>query len=261
MSDPVETDLVLRALVDRRRRRDPCVLVTVIGFKGSTPRKPGAKMLVLEDGGIVGTIGGGALEHATIAEAREVLGTSEPILVEKNLTQDLGMSCGGGVALLMEPQSFAPRLFIFGAGHIAQPLCQIGALAGFDVTVIDIRPDMATEERFQAASTVLVGEPTEIIEGLDLTARDSFVVVVTHSHTSDEEVAASVLPREFRFLGVIGSARKRKLLRKRLGERGIPPGLIDKLQTPVGLDIDAESPAEIAVSIVAQLIEVRRKSE
>ena len=259
VSDPVTTDLVLQTLVDMRRRRVPCVLVTVVGFKGSTPRKVGAKMLVLKGGVTVGTIGGGALEHSITGEAVTLLGTDKPVLVEKNLTQDLGMSCGGGMTLLMEPQSYSPRLYIFGAGHVAQPLCQVAALAGFEVTIIDARDELASEERFRSAASVLVGEPADVIEDLDFNTADTYVVVVTHSHLIDEQVAACVLSREHRFLGVIGSARKSKLFRSRLGEQGFSSELIEQMQIPVGLDIEAETPAEIAVSVVAQLIEVRRK--
>ena len=216
-------------------------------------------MLVFGEGETVGTIGGGALEHTIIDEARGLLGTDNPALAEKNLTQQLGMSCGGGVTILMEPQSYTPRLYIFGAGHVAQPLCQVGALAGFEVTVIDNRPELATEERFPAAAHLRVGEPTEIIEELDFGAADTYVVVVTYSHALDEQLAAAVLPRAHRFLGVIGSSRKSKLFRKNLNEQGFSPGLVEAMHIPVGIDIAAETPEEIAISVVAQLVEVRRK--
>jgi len=239
------------------------VVVTVVASKGSTPRKPGAKMLVNSDSSIVGTIGGGALEHTIIDEAVAQLKAqhSEPVLVEKQLTHELGMCCGGGVTLLMEPQVYAPRLYIFGAGHVSLALSKIASLSGCEVVVIDGRADLASSERFPEAKNVLAEEPMDCINELELDSENTYAVVVTHDHGLDEDIVAELMTKTVRFLGVIGSTRKREMFRKRLASRGLEPDAIDQLHTPVGIDISAETPEEIAVSIAAQLISVRRSSQ
>jgi len=261
LSDPLGTQRVYEALLEARVARRPCVLVTVLEFKGSTPRKLGAKMLVLDDGQTIGTVGGGALEHALTGEAIEML-TSErdPTITTttKHLTHELGMCCGGGVTVLMEPQVYAPTLLLFGAGHVAEPLARIAAMADFEVIVVDERAELATQERFPSASQVLCESFEDVIDELRFDAKDTFAVIVTHDHGLDERIAREVLRRDFRFLGVIGSSRKREMFRKRLAAAGIPDEAIDRMQTPVGVDINAETPAEIAVSIVAELVRVRR---
>lgn len=258
MSDPAATQRVLDALLRAREQRRPCAVATVIGYKGSTPRKGGAKMLVFEDGTSVGTIGGGAVEHHVIQRAREVCRSDVPAIVDKHLTHELGMCCGGAVTVLLEPQIYTPRLLLFGAGHIAEPLAQVASLADFDVTVIDPRPEQATQERFPTAKRIYVEDPLDVLDALELEAEYTYVMVVTHDHALDEAVAAEVLLRPFKFLGVIGSRRKREMFRKRLAARGLTAEQIDRMRTPVGVDIAAETPPEIAVSIVGELIQVRR---
>lgn len=262
MSDPAGSDVVLEALVAARRARRPCVLATVVRFKGSTPRKPGAKMLVFSDATLLGTIGGGALEADVEAAARALLaqGGEAPELIERHLTHDLGMCCGGGMTVLLEPQTYAPDLLLFGAGHVAQPLAAIASLADFRVTVVDGRPELANRERFPSVFRVVAEEPLDVVEELTFDPRETYVVVVTHDHALDERITAAIMRRPFRFLGVIGSARKAEMFRKRLAAAGIPAETIARMQTPVGVDIDAETPAEIAVSIAAELVRVRRAS-
>lgn len=259
MSDPTGTTLVLEALLEARHRRDRCVLATVAGFKGSTPRKPGAKMLVMEDGRTVGTIGGGALEHELTAMALEMMGAEAATLIDKHLTHELGMCCGGGVTILMEPQTYSPELLLFGAGHVAQPLARVAGLAGFDVTVIDDRAELATSERFPSAGRILVEDPTDVLDELRFDSAQTYVVIVTHDHALDERLAAAILPRSARFVGVIGSDRKREMFRKRLCSAGLSRQHIDRMRTPAGLEIHAETPGEIAVSIVAEMIATRRR--
>jgi xanthine dehydrogenase accessory factor len=258
VSDPGTAHRVLAALLEAREHRRPCVLATVIAYKGSTPRKGGAKMLVFEDGAIVGTIGGGAVEHHVIQRARDLCRSDVPAIVDKHLTHELGMCCGGAITVLLEPQTYTPRLLLFGAGHVAEPLAQVASLADFDVTVIDPRPELATSERFPTATRILVEEPLDVLDALELEPDYTYVIVVTHDHALDEAVAGEVLRRPHTFLGVIGSRRKREMFRKRLMAGGLGEAELDRMRTPVGLDIAAETPAEIAVSIVGELISVRR---
>ena len=254
------TDELLGALQAFRETRTPCVVVTVAGYKGSTPRKPGAKMLVLEGGRTIGTIGGGALEHTMIDAALERM-NGAPELIEAHLTHELGMCCGGGVTIFMEPQRYDPKLLVFGAGHVARPLARIASLAGFEVWVVDDRKDQLTEERFPAPTNRIMEQPLDVVDELTYRAADTYVVVVTHDHALDEDITAAVLKKPWRYLGVIGSHRKREMFRKRLAARGFDDALIAQIRTPVGLDIEAETPGEIAVSIVAELVAVRRNAK
>jgi xanthine dehydrogenase accessory factor len=259
VSSATETDRVLATLTEARERREPCVLVTVVSFKGSTPRKPGAKMLVSAQGAIVGTIGGGAVELSLTEEAQTILDEATPRLVERHLTNELGMCCGGGMTVLMEPQVYAPRLFLFGAGHVAMPLAKVATLAGFEVHVIDNRENLATAERFPSVRQLLVEEPLDVIDSLGMEADQTYVVIVTHDHALDEAIVAEVMKRSYRYLGVIGSDRKREMFKKRLSARGLDDAAIQTMRTPMGLDIGAETPEEIAVSITAEMIQLRRE--
>ncbi|MBN1946855.1 MAG: XdhC family protein [Bradymonadales bacterium] len=251
-------DAVLQAQLEASRNRTPCVLVTVVGYTGSTPRKPGAKMLVFGDGRTVGTVGGGALEHFLLGKTQEVMTHHQPSLLERIPLNELGMECGGTATVLLEPQQYPARLYLFGAGHVAQPFAHMAALAEFDVVVIDERADLATQGRFPDARTIIAKKPVEAIDQLEFDAESSYVVVVTHSHPLDVTIVSKVMPRPFRYLGVIGSVRKKASLFATLAAQGFTESQLARIQMPVGLEIGAETPVEIAVAILAQLIATRR---
>lgn len=260
---------VYEALVAYRRAQTPCALCTVIEAAGSSPRKAGAHMLVIPSLGspdqppaIIGTIGGGAIEHEVITEALNALRDGIPKTVARHLTQELGMCCGGRMAVFIEPQCYAPPLWLFGAGHVAAPLSQVAALAGFSVTVIDARPDQAHPARFPAAHQVLCEPPLLALDHLlrDRDPSQVFALVLTHDHALDEAIVSRLLPLPLRYLGVIGSIRKREKFKQRLRADGAADADIDRLRAPIGLNIGAITPAEIAVSVVAELILTRRAS-
>ncbi|MCA9563744.1 MAG: xanthine dehydrogenase accessory protein XdhC [Myxococcales bacterium] len=259
MNDPLNAQRVLEALVEARRHRAACTVVTVVGFAGSTPRKPGAKMLVYSNGDAIGTIGGGALEYEICERAQKLAPSGETKLVRIHLTHELGMCCGGGVDILMESQAYAPRLLIFGAGHVGLPLASLASQADFDVTVIDHREELNTPERFPNVKR-LVSDPADVMDTLLFDKEQTYVVILTHDHALDERIAGYVLPLPYRFLGIIGSSRKREMFRKRLLAAGHDESKVDKIETPVGVRIHAETPFEIAVSITARLVELRRAS-
>ena len=258
VSDPKNNTRVLDALLSAQREQRPCALATVADFKGSTPRKPGAKMYIGADGNIIGTIGGGALEHEVIKRAQVHIESGCTELIEIHLTHELGMCCGGGVSVLIEPQTYPPELLLFGAGHIASPLADIAVTAGFNVTVVDSRDDWLTGDRFPNVDRLILEDPLDVIPELNLNEERTFVVIVTHDHALDEEICAAILPRPFRYLGVIGSERKGAMFRSRLASRGIDPAETEQIKTPMGLHLGAETPGEIAVSIAAELISTWR---
>ena len=252
-------DTFYRTLNNTVARREPAVLVTVVESSGSAPGKAGAKMLVTA-AGHHGTIGGGRVENATLVQAREFLGSmAGPRIVSYDVVQDLGMSCGGTMRLLFEPMTPPPRLVIFGAGHISESLCSMATLAGFDVTVCDEREDWLTEERFPAAQQRILTGWEDAVERAKVDKK-TFVASVTPGHAFDVRVLHALFERDIRprYLGVIGSRRKAVLLRKELVAKGIPESEAERIRIPMGLDIGAADPPEIAVSVVAELVATLR---
>jgi xanthine dehydrogenase accessory factor len=251
-----DEDVVWAALARWRAERRRFALLTVVRSRGFTPRKPGAHMLVSPEGECVGTVGGGAIEQAALEAARDVLAGGGSTLLERHLTQELGMCCGGEMSIFIEAVEPRPRLFVFGAGYIGRPLAAMATSCGFEVTVVDGRPEWATPERF-AGATVCCQEPEDAARALELTAAD-FVCVVTHDHAIDHRVVQVLLKRPLRFLGMIGSLPKQRKFALRLRASGASDEEIARLHTPLGLSIGAATPEEIAVSVLAQLIAVRR---
>jgi xanthine dehydrogenase accessory factor len=247
---------VWEALARWRAERRRFALATVVESRGFTPRKPGAHMLIAEDGATVGTVGGGAIEREVMEQARAALGRGEPTLLRRDLTQELGMCCGGEMSVFLEVLEPAPRLFLFGAGYIAKPLAAIAAGCGFEVMVADERPEWATGERFPT-SRVRVESAEDVARTLEPDRRDC-AVVVTHDHALDQRVVQHLLRKPLRFVGMIGSVSKQRKFALRLRARGFSDEEIARLHTPLGVAIGATTPEEIAVSAMAQLIAVRR---
>ncbi|RME00695.1 MAG: xanthine dehydrogenase accessory protein XdhC [Deltaproteobacteria bacterium] len=234
----------------------PFVVATVVRAQGSSPQKAGKKMAIRADGSIVGTIGGGRVEHEVIAAAREVLQKGTPRLVRYHLTRELAMCCGGEMEIFLDPVFPKSRLVIFGAGHVGRALAETAGRCGFAVTLVDDREEWLTPERFPTAEELRLEDPRDAIDRLPWSGGD-FVVVATHEHRLDEEIVHLLLQRPLRFLGMIGSRRKVERFRQRLAARGLPEETLARLSSPVGLNIGAETPEEIAVSITAELIAVR----
>jgi xanthine dehydrogenase accessory factor len=236
-------------------------LCTVISVAGSTPREEGAKMLVRADGSIMGTIGGGAIEKAVIKEALEVIRIGRAKKFEYCLKEggELGMMCGGDTEVFIEPLLTAPSLFVFGAGHIALPLVKMAAIAGFKNTVIDERADFASVERFPDAVEVVVKEIPQAYEYLTI-GKGSYIVIITHGHTGDEAALEGALKTPAKYIGMIGSSEKNKAVYSHLLDKGFTQDDISRVHAPIGLAIKAQTPEEIAVSILAEIIAVRRGS-
>ncbi|MDP2344464.1 MAG: XdhC family protein [Deltaproteobacteria bacterium] len=241
----------------------PAAVCTVVCTKGSTPRKAGATMLVVDDGtdfgAIEGTVGGGAIEHEIRRQALEVIATMRPRLVEIPLTTVLGMCCGGSVSVFIESLRTRPPCVLFGAGHVGAVLCTLATKAGFDVTVVDPRDELR-ERCTDAVDLRDSYDHDDDYAGLPF-ANDCFVVVATHDHAGDQRIVEKVLTRSFAFLALVGSQRKALLTRERLANKGFDDDVIASLRCPAGLDIGAETPEEIALSVVAQMVQVRRQAE
>jgi xanthine dehydrogenase accessory factor len=235
------------------------VVATVVTADGSTPRGPGAKMIVYADGRTLGTVGGGAVESRVIERARalagERTGPRDPVLLSFDLGPDLAMACGGRMEVLLEPVAAAARAVVIGGGHCGQAIAALARQAGFRVTVVDDREDIVTAERFPGAERRVIGG-VESLGALGIDA-ESFVVVVTRGHRFDQEWLKAVLPLGPRYLGMIGSENKVRSSFADLARDGVPAAALERVHAPVGLDIGAETPDEIAVSVVAEMIAVK----
>jgi xanthine dehydrogenase accessory factor len=252
---------VLEAALRAEVSGEPAAMVTVVSTEGSTPQKAGARMLVFGDGRIVGTIGGGCLEAEMTWRAREAIGGRRPKLVSYDLTPDQagedGLVCGGRMQVFIEPIEGTPVLCLFGAGHVAQPLARMAKACGFRVELADDRVKFANAERFPEADAIVVDEFPAAASRMTL-GPSSYAIVVTRGHKGDAEALQAVLGRGLRFVGLLGSRPKVVHIFAALEERGVPREELARVHAPLGLEIGAQTPEEIAVSILAEMIAVRR---
>jgi xanthine dehydrogenase accessory factor len=252
--------LRLRDLFDEiaRMHRDgvPGTVATVVAVGGSTPRGAGAKMIVYADGRTLGSVGGGAVEGAVIEKARKMAGAKDAELVSFDLDQGAGMACGGRMDIFLEPISAGPAVLVVGGGHVGQAIAAVARRAGFRVTVVDDRADMVTDERFPGTERRLVGGVELLGEALKVDGA-TFVVVVTRGHRFDSVWVKELLRYSPRYLGMIGSETKVAMTFDDLRSSGVSEQDISSMHAPIGLDIGAETPDEIAVSVVAEIIAVR----
>src|SRR5579884_3865927 len=252
---------VFDELVRLRGLGQKCALATIVQVNGSIPSYESAKMLVREDGSIVGTVGGGCVEAEVWNAAREVLQTERPKHLSFNLGQDAaydnGLICGGQLSIFIEPVIPHPKLFVFGAGHISKALSKVAAIAGFAPVVIDNREQFASVERFPEADGVIAAEYEEVFSKLDI--RDtSYLVIVTRGHRDDMRVLRWAATTPARYIAMIGSRRKVIGVVRELEKEGIRRDAFERVFAPMGFDIGAITPEEIAVSVVAEMIAVRR---
>jgi xanthine dehydrogenase accessory factor len=239
-------------------------LVTVVRARGSTPQRAGAKMLVFADGRIVGTIGGGCYENDACLKAREAIASGRQSLLHYELNDDFaqenGLICGGQMDVHVDPLAPSPQLYVIGAGHVGWHLARAAADIGFRLHVVDDREKFANRERFPSADEVVVEAIAEWLHRADIPS-SAYVVVVTRGHQNDLDAMRALAARDLRYLGLIGSRAKVARIRTLLLSEGMPPECLDRVHAPIGLDIGAVTPAEIAVSILAELIAVRRGVE
>jgi xanthine dehydrogenase accessory factor len=238
--------------------KDPrsSALCIVTNISGSTPGKAGAKMIVFSDGSIDGTVGGGGIEKHVIAEAINVIKTQTPFFKEYNLQTDLSMTCGGTIGVYIEPISKPSKLYIFGAGHIGKYIAKYAPDMGFETTLIDWRNDIF--ENPEAIKYVQVCKPyLEAINDISFNS-ETYCVIVTPNHEMDEEVLAAVGKKDTAYVGLIGSKRKIETLRKLfLQENILTEDELNRVDMPIGIKFKAITPAEIAVSIIAKIIDVK----
>lgn len=248
-------------IVEIRKRGEKAALATLIRQIGSTPRKDNAKMLIREDGSFVGTVGGGCTEAEVWQAAQDVMATGKSTILKFSLNQQDaardGLVCGGTVEFFVEPILPDPQLIVFGGGHISSDICKVAKIVGFKVTIVDDRARYASRERFPEADEVVVCEFDKVREKLKFHS-NTYIIIVTRGHGHDQTVLEQVVDAPVKFLGMVGSRRKTKIIFDYLRGRGVTEDLLARVVSPVGVEIGSETPEEIAVSIVAQMIAVRK---
>src|SRR6266542_851751 len=255
---------IYEEIVQLRQQGRKGAVATIVNVRGSVPSFETAKMLVRDDGSIIGTVGGGCVEAEVWQAAREVMESEKPRTLTFNLNQnpkyDTGLVCGGTLDIFIEPILPPALLYIFGAGHVALSLYRTATTAGFDVTVVDDRESYANRERFPEAKEVIAEEYNQAMAQLSA-AETSYIVIVTRGHRDDMRVLRWAVQTQARYIGMIGSKRKTITIFRELVKEGIPEHLFERVHAPVGFDIGAITPEEIAIAITAELIAVRRKVE
>ncbi len=249
-------------IVRLRRQGQKCALATIVQVNGSIPSYESAKLLVREDGSMAGTIGGGCVEAEVWTAAREVIETEQPKHLTFSLGQDAaydnGLICGGQLNVFVEPIVPQPRAFIFGAGHISKSLSKVATLAGFATVIVDDREQFANRDRFPEADEVHAGEYEEVFPKLEVNS-SSYLVIVTRGHRDDMRVLKWAMSTPARYISMIGSKRKVLGVMKELEKEGMRREEFDRLHAPMGLEIGAISPEEIAIAVAAEMIAVRRQ--
>ncbi len=250
---------IYQELVNVTSKRQRAVLATVISSRGSAPRKAGTKMLIKEDGTFIGSVGGGGVEHQTRDKAIEVMNSGEPQVVHFDLSGrgEAAMICGGQMDVFLEPILPLETLYLFGAGHISQGTAAMGKMLGFRVVVIDPRPEYNNSDRFPDAESLIVEEYDSAFPKLSVD-EDSYVVIYTTGHVLDEQCLEFAVGTKTKYIGMIGSKKKVMEVKERLLQKGISQQQLDRVHAPIGLEIGAETPGEIAISILAEIIKVKR---
>jgi len=261
-----EFEEIMKAALEALSRRETFALATVVRVRGSAPRHSSAKMLVWKDGRTKGTIGGAALEQKVIADAIDALEDGKPRYETylfstrpEDQQRSVGL-CGGEVDIYIDIIRPDPTLMLIGAGHIALPLARMGALLGMRIVVVDDRPDYANQERFPEAAEICIvqyDEQTEALSPIEASIDPStYVVVATWGY--DQPALAQILKKDPAYVALVASPVKARTIFERLRDEGIPDEKLAQVRTPAGLDIGAETPAEIALAILAEIVALSR---
>lgn len=241
-------------------RPGPAALATVIGRAGSAPQALGARLLLFADGTMIGTVGGGAIEAQVLDACRQTLKDGRTRRIEAHLVRDLGMCCGGAMEVFVEHLQSAERLILIGAGHVAQAIAPLAINVGFRLVVVDDREEMLEHPAF-AGATCLAYDVDELESALGEGEASDHLVILTRDHQRDQVALTGLLRRSYRYLGMIGSRRKvhtviARVLRREL-ELGRPRPDLSRVRAPIGLALGGRTPAEIAVSVIAELVALR----
>lgn len=257
-----DAEAIHQRIADLLRERRTFVVASITEIKGSGPQRPGARMIVHRDGAFEFTIGGGTFEAEVLRDAQASFAESKPVTREYRLTkQDLGMYCQGVAKVLFESYSPRARLLIFGGGHVGQALSRLASATDlFHVTVVDDRAEFASREKHQAADEVILTDRnfTKDVPELD---SQTFVAIITRCHATDMLLVKRYIDSPAAYLGLIGSEPKVRQFRKELMDDGIPEASLQRLYAPIGLPIGGKDPSEVAISILAELVQVKNQQQ
>ena len=252
---------ILEELAAAWREGRQCILATIAATRGSVPRQTGTKMIVYPGGAISGTIGGGKFEALIVADCLAALDTGAAVLKSYVLREDepgsFGAICGGEVTVLIEPQGLTEALYLIGAGHCSQALARLAGICGFRVTIVEDRAELV--DGIESANSKITGIPAaEFIASRDWHLSDAIVLVSRNYQLDRDALEAALAKTGFGYIGMIGSRRKVLRVYDELRKRGVDPTAFEKVHAPIGLDIGADSPEEIAVSILAEILAALR---
>ncbi len=251
---------IYEEIVRLKKEGRSSALATIVQSIGSSPQKEGAKMLIRDNGSIMGTLGGGCLESEVIQAALMIIKDGFPRTIPFELNEKHGsLVCGGKVLVYIEPIVPEPNLFILGAGHVGRALSKVARFSWFNVTLADDREEYANRENIPEAHEIIVSDFGAVFSKVLIDSND-YIVIATRGHIHDLDALKAALGTRAKYIGLLGSRRKRALLFKRLKEEGFSEGEISRVITPVGLPIGSVTPEEIAISIMAQIIQVRREN-
>jgi xanthine dehydrogenase accessory factor len=255
-----ETQTVLKALMAAQEVGEPVVLATIIREHGSVPRHAGSKMLVFSDGRITGTIGGGEMESRVIEAAAAALVDGQPRVLPFRLVDpgqgDPGV-CGGEVEIFMEPYQPPATVFVVGCGHVGRAVAYLAGWLGFQVVVTDDRPELVTPEVTPGADRYLPGSVEEALGAFKVTT-NTYTIVVTRNVLVDRELLPHLVATQTPYIGIIGSKRRWLETKRLLKADGMTAEQLARFHSPIGLELNAETPEEIAVSILAEVIMLQR---
>lgn len=253
---------IFEEIVRMRRAGERGALATIVHTNGSIPSFEASRMLVREDGRIAGTVGGGCVEAEVWAAAKEVIQSEMPrkmtFTLNHDAGEDSGLICGGTLEIFVEPILPQPMLYLFGGGHVSFAVAQAAHLAGFTIGVVDDRASFANAERFPMAREVYA-HYEDAFRGIAANS-STYLVIATRGHKDDMRVLKWAVETDARYIGMIGSRRKVLSTFKALEREGVPSQRFDRVHAPVGLEIGALTPEEIAISITAELIAIRRNA-
>ena len=252
---------VMKKALEEIERGKELAIATIISAKGSTPREVGAKMMVLADGSIHGTIGGGSLEKRVIDLCLEAIDEGKSYSVHLPLdTEGVEMICGGEVDVFIEVYKNKPKLLIAGGGHVGYAIYELATLLDFDIVVFEDREELLTKEKFPKAYELVLGNIKDNLKDYPIDD-NTYITIVTRGHVYDEECLEVVIGSNAKYIGAMGSKKKVITMMKNLKEKGIAQEQLDKAYAPIGLKLSNETPEEIAVSIISEILLVKNQGE
>ncbi len=251
--------MLIERIPELIKQNKAVALVTVTAACGSTPAEVGKEMLVDASGNIGGTIGGGNLEFVSVKKAQESINRGFSHAVQYDLKKDLGMECGGQIEIFIKVYMPTTQLVLVGAGHIGQAMYQYAKVLGYDVVVVDDRAEVASNQHYPDAKSIHVGDITEECEKLRFAPESTYVVIATRGHKCDEVALYHLIQKNPKYIGVIGSRNKVAVMMENLRQQGISQEKLDAVYSPIGIALGGGQPAEVALSIISEILLVRNE--